>query len=333
MGGDAPQALAVMWAMTFLTFVFVILRMYTRVVKVKSFGIDDIVYNISFLFLLLFTVFTHLSANYGFGQNTFEIEVDDAVRAILLELIGQTFAIIGMAVAKWSLGLFLLRIVDVSMVWHKMAIWTAMVGLMMTSISVVFVYWLQCNPPSYLWDHQIPGGFCHINALPVSFTLSILCVVVDFSFAIFPWILLWNHSMNKREKIVIAGSMSLGVLAGACGIKRTIELPNLASQNYLKDTVGPIVWSVCEIAVTMICIGIPVCRPLYKRFFQKLTSGNASNDNKRHNAPPLALYTIGGSKITGHIVNPGSSQSTPGTSASLTLASTLPLPKYGITPA
>lgn len=61
--------------------------------------------------------------------------------------------------------------------------------------------------------------------------------------------------MPKRDKIIIAGSLSLGILwvtihffltklvgiamltynhsAGACGIKRTTELPNLIKQEYL----------------------------------------------------------------------------------------------------
>ncbi|KAH7243813.1 hypothetical protein B0J15DRAFT_451563 [Fusarium solani] len=273
MKGDAPWALGVMWTLTFITLVFVILRVYTRVVIVKTSGVDDFVYNFAFILLLLYTVFIHLSANYGFGQNMFEIEdVEDAVRAVLLEVIGQTFAIIGMAVAKCSLGLFLLRLVSVNMIWHRMAIWATMAGLMLTSISVVFVYWLQCTPPAYLWDHRIRGGFCHINSVPAAFTLSIFCIIVDFFFAIFPWVLLWNLNMNTREKVIIAGSMSLGVFAGACGIKRTMELPNLTEQNYLKDTVRAIVWSAAEIVVTMVCIGIPVCRPLYKRVFQRLTS-------------------------------------------------------------
>jgi len=118
-----------------------------------------------------------LSANYGFGQNTFEIkDVEDVVRAVLLEVIGQTFAIIGMAVAKWSLGLFLLRLLNPNMIWHRMAIWAAMAGLMLTSISVVFIYWLQCTPPAYLWDRRIRGGFCQINSVPAAFTLSSMCV-------------------------------------------------------------------------------------------------------------------------------------------------------------
>ncbi|SPO03188.1 related to integral membrane protein pth11 [Cephalotrichum gorgonifer] len=207
MKSDAPWALSVMWSLTSITLVFVILRLYTRVAIVKTFGADDATYNNAFVLQLIFTVFTQLSANHGFGQSMSEIgDAEDVARAVLLEVIGQTFAAIGMAVAKWSLGLFLLRFVNINMIWHRTAIWTAMAGLMLTSISVAVIFWLQCNPPAYLRDRRIPRGFCHIDTIPVAFTLCIYCVVVDFFFAILPWISLWNLTMNRREKILIAGS-------------------------------------------------------------------------------------------------------------------------------
>lgn len=188
------------------------------------------------LLFLFYTIMTTIAAHYGFGQNMYEIpDIEDLVRAILFEAIGQTFAVVGMAVAKWSLGLFLLRLVTET--WHKVAIWIIMGSLMAASISVCFVFWLQCSPPAYLYDRRIPGGYCYINTTPVSFTLCslspylldtraslrlavtnkvwtqpVLCVVADFFFAMFPWLFLWNLNMNPREKIVIAASLSLGLL-------------------------------------------------------------------------------------------------------------------------
>lgn len=122
------------------------------------------------MLLLCYTIFTTVSAHYGFGQNMADItNIDDLVNAILFEAIGQTFAVVGMAVAKWSLGLFLLRLV--TQAWHKVAIWITMSSLMGASISVCFVFWLQCTPPAYLFDRRIPGGYCHIDTTPVSLTL------------------------------------------------------------------------------------------------------------------------------------------------------------------
>ncbi|KAK8121313.1 hypothetical protein PG999_005433 [Apiospora kogelbergensis] len=295
MGGDGPWAITVMWALTTATFVFVLLRIYTRLIVVKSFGIDDQVYILAFVFLVCYTAFTTISARYGFGQNVYDLDVEDAVRAVLFEAIGQTFAVLGMAIAKWSLGIFLLRIVMKNS--HKWAIWIAMIALMGASISTCFVFWLQCTPPAYLWDRRIKG-YCHLDSTPVSMTLCIICVVVDFFFALFPWLFIWQLNMESREKIMILISMSLGVIAGACGIKRTLEVPELSSKNYLKDTVGLIVWSAAEIAVTMICIGIPVCRPLYKSFLTRLTSSDASKYKKRiEERDVFAMHTFGGSTL------------------------------------
>lgn len=99
-----------------------------------------------------------------------DIPPEDIPGAIMWEAIGQCFAVIGMALAKWSLGLFLLRLV--TQTWHKVSIWLMMGSLMGASISVCFVFMLQCSPPAYLWDRSIPGGHCDLNATPVSLTLT-----------------------------------------------------------------------------------------------------------------------------------------------------------------
>ncbi|KAI1458695.1 hypothetical protein F4805DRAFT_423363 [Annulohypoxylon moriforme] len=290
---DGAKAVTAMWALTAMSFIFVVLRAYTRLVVVKAYGIDDHVYNLAFIFLMLYSVFVTISAQYGFGRNMWEIKSEyDTSQAILFEGIGQTFAVLGMAIAKWSLGLFLLRIVDKMR--YTVSIWMAMAILMASSISVCFVFWLQCTPPAYLWDRQIPGGYCAVNAAPASTLLSVVCVLVDFFFAILPWAFIWKLQMNRREKFVILVSMSLGIIAGTCGIKRSFQVSALSSSNYLKDTVGLIVWSAAEIAVTMVCIGIAVCRPLYKNFLGKLTSQGSKGYQKQNNEPPLVLHTIGG---------------------------------------
>lgn len=49
MGGDGPWAVAVMWVCTALSFVFVVLRTYTRAVVVRNYGIDDHVFNFAWV--------------------------------------------------------------------------------------------------------------------------------------------------------------------------------------------------------------------------------------------------------------------------------------------
>ncbi|KAK4147375.1 uncharacterized protein C8A04DRAFT_34094 [Dichotomopilus funicola] len=312
--GDAPWALGVMWMLAGLVFCFLMLRLYTRIVCLASYGIDDHVYLTAFVFLIIFTIFTTLSGHYGFGQTMEEIgSMDMVVKATLYECIGQGFAIVGMAIAKASLGFFLLRLVTIQ--WHKFAIWSAMTLVMLASIAQVLCFWLSCVPLNFVYDRRIPGGYCPIDTHPTSYILCISTILVDTFFAVFPWIIVWPLQMPQREKYTIAGSMSLGLIAAAAGIKRTTEVEGLYTPNYLKDSVGLIVWSSAEMAITLICIGIPVCRPLYKRAFRRMfgessfsanyPSGKKSNNtgdnsksgesnNKRNSVP---LRTIGGGLI------------------------------------
>lgn len=48
-GGDGHWVLASMWSLLLVSFVFVVLRMYTRVYVIKSFGADDRMYNLAFV--------------------------------------------------------------------------------------------------------------------------------------------------------------------------------------------------------------------------------------------------------------------------------------------
>ncbi|KAF5543084.1 integral membrane protein pth11 [Fusarium napiforme] len=194
--GEGPWVIGAMWSLTAVAFVFVVLRAYTRIFVVKSFGIDDHVYNLAWIFLLLDTVFTTVAVDYGVGR-----DMDDVIQ----------------------------------------------------------------NNPSDLAP-------------------ALIFEAVSQSFAI----------MKMKEKIVILSSLSLGVIAGAFGIKRTLEVPKLKSPNHTKDPVGLIVWSAAEMTVTMICIGIPVCRPLYKKYFSKWSSRNSSKYQQNSGAS-FPLQTIGGS--------------------------------------
>ncbi|KAF5003736.1 hypothetical protein FDECE_9725 [Fusarium decemcellulare] len=284
MGGKGPMAVAIMWVFTALTWIFVALRLYTRAFVLQQVGADDHAYWLSGILILLYTVFVHISANYGFGQPMPGLDADTAAfdrvaLAIKYEMIGQTFAVIGMAVAKTSLGLFLLRIVVE--LWHKIVIWVAMVSLMIVSIMTAIMFWIQCIPAEKIFDRMRVEGVCNIDVTPFAILLGVWCAIADFFFAIFPWIFIWSLNMKYKEKITIAGSMSFGIVAGVCGIVRTYEVATGFTANYTEDTVPLIIWSAAEMAVTLMCIGIPILRPLWRRTFH---GSNLSSDRyyKKH---------------------------------------------------
>ncbi|KAI6784130.1 uncharacterized protein J7T54_004676 [Emericellopsis cladophorae] len=243
--GQGPMALAIMWTLTAITLVFVALRVYTRQYIIRMFGADDVAYVVAGLFLLLYTTFLQVSLRFGFGQSIQALELEDIALAIKWEMVGQTFAVLGMAISKASLGLFLLRFVVER--WQRIVIWAVMLSLLGDSALTAVVFWVQCIPVEAIYDPRVKTPeLCTIPITPFAVTLGVWCIVADFFFAIFPVIVIWGLNMKKKEKIIIAASMSLGVFAGAAGIIRTYEVAVGFTANYTEDTVALIIWSAVE---------------------------------------------------------------------------------------
>ncbi|KAL5356689.1 hypothetical protein BJX96DRAFT_162619 [Aspergillus floccosus] len=233
--GKGLRTVIVMWVMTGLAFIFVPLRLYTRIRVLKALGSDDHVFNLAWLCLFLYTLFLTIAGIHGFGQTITTLELDEAVKAVYTEMIGQTFAVLGMALAKVSLGIFLLRIVVVK--WHRVSIWISIVSLSMVSVMTAIIFWTQRIPSNSIYDPRVPGRTV-VHVTPFSILLGSWCAAVDFYFAILPWIFIWKLQMKFKEKMIIASSLSLGFIAGICGVIRTIELGGLSSANYT-GTVAP----------------------------------------------------------------------------------------------
>ncbi|KAB8230990.1 hypothetical protein ETB97_007344 [Aspergillus alliaceus] len=280
LSSERVKAISVLWAMTGLSFIFVPLRLYTRIYILGGLKWDDHVFNLGWVFLLLYTVFCTVAGQHGLGKPVHIVGIDDAAQAMYMDLVGQTFAVLGLALANISLGIFLLRIVIKS--WHQITIWIAMVSVSVVSILASIVFWIQRSPLKSIYDPNVAGRTI-VPVAPFSILLGVWCTVVDFYFALIPWLFIWELNIKFKEKMTIAISLSLGFIAGICGIIRTIELGGLLSTDYTEDSPTLIIWSAVELAVTLICIGIPTVRPLYRRVIPGSSAKNSPESYKRPN--------------------------------------------------
>jgi len=85
-------------------------------------------------------------------------------------MIGQTFAVIGMAVAKLSLGFFLLRIVVDK--WQRILIWFTMGSLSAVSALCAIMFWTQCTPVQKIFDPIRAEGVCKFSVTPYATALG-----------------------------------------------------------------------------------------------------------------------------------------------------------------
>lgn len=276
------------WSLTALSLLLVLLRLYTRIRIVRLLSSEDHMYWVSFLFLLAYASTLQIAVFNGLGTDFWSLTFAQSSDAIFWTYVANSFAILGNALAKMSMGLFLLRVVQVR--WHKVALWT-LVGITGgSSVALTVMLWCQTTPARMAWDPIRTPGKWNIQIQPMSVGLGVWSSAVDFFFAVFPWLVIWSLKMPQRDKIMLAGGMSLGVIAGVCGIIRTVVLARLDVFNYTRKHsahcfTGPLLleglqpltrplpvnfvpyfgWAGAEIAVSMVCLGIPTLRPLYMK--------------------------------------------------------------------
>lgn len=128
-------------------------------------------------------------------------------------------------------------------------------------------------------------------------------VVVDVAFAVLPWTFIPQLQMPKAEKYLVAGTMSLGLLAAASGVKRTIEVEGFWGADILAGSVPTVLWSTVEVDLTLLCIAVPVVLPLFRTCLgsgRPRVAGRASRraqgyqKHSHDDRQQLALRTIGG---------------------------------------
>ena len=87
----------------------------------------------------------------------------------------------------------------------------------------------------------------------------------------------------RRARRLLVFLLAFGLVAAACGVKRTIGLGGLASDNYTRDAVPTCAWSIAELAITLVCIAVPVCLPLAKQVAARWPTRRTATDDDPSN--------------------------------------------------
>jgi hypothetical protein len=164
------QLAAVMWVLTAVSLTLVALRLYTRVRIVRFVGAEDHMYAWTGAFLLAFTVFIQVSVHNGLGRSLWALPLNKSSDAIFWTYVANTFAITGNAFAKLSMGLFLLRVVQLR--WHRIALWVLVGVTCSTSAALTIMLWNQTTPVKASWDPLRTPGKWNIRIQPMSVGLG-----------------------------------------------------------------------------------------------------------------------------------------------------------------
>ncbi|KAK0667675.1 hypothetical protein QBC41DRAFT_323488 [Cercophora samala] len=287
----AGHTLAIaMWAMTALSLGLVGLRLYTRIRIVRFVGIEDHLYAWTGIFMLVFATCIQVAVHFGLGRSFWTLTPDESSRAIFWTYVANSFAISGNALAKLCMGFFLLRVVQLK--GQKIALWFLIVVTVGTSVTLVVMLWNQTTPRKASWDVLRTPGEWNIQIQPMSVGLGGWSSACDFFFAIFPWLFIMSLKMPRREKFLLASGMSLGVIAGACGVVRTVVLSRLKIDDFTLNFAPYFIWAGAEITVALVCLGIPTLRPLYLKQRGISTIGYGNHHHTEQSDPGLPHFTM-----------------------------------------
>jgi hypothetical protein len=137
------------------------------------------------------------------------------------------------------------------------------------SLAFILVIIFQCKPINGVWDRSVQSKCLSIKA--IAFSSAAISIAEDFLILLMPITQLIGLQMTLRKKLNLLGMFSVGAFATITSIIRLkfiVSLDNSADPTW--DNVIPIVWSLIEINVAIICACLPSIRALLSGWLPSL---------------------------------------------------------------
>jgi hypothetical protein len=181
-----------------------------------------------------------------------------------------------MALAKSSILVSFLRLIPFGRM--RWATWGTLIIVVLWGISLTFATIFACRPVHGYWtytntDHCTDEG----TRLLV---ISIVNIVTDIIVIAIPMGAFWRLRIPIRQKIILFGLLSLGLVATVVSVVRTIFLAK-AELEYDITWNGYVIWimTMIECSLALICPSVPSLRPLAKHFLSSKIRSTGSGSS------------------------------------------------------
>ncbi|MCJ1347138.1 hypothetical protein MMC31_005359 [Peltigera leucophlebia] len=259
---------------TILAFIFVSLRIYTRIWITRAFGWDDGTIILSLVLAAVSTAFNVPEVIAGYGQHLSHLSDHQVIEVLKWNYLATPLLVFSLATSKISICLFLFRVLDQARVKFKRSFLYAIM-LLLTLISVPSAGYAlgQCQPVRKLWDPTTPGRCQDPRIfLNLGYANGAVNAFSDFALALFPVSFIKNLQIRYSSKAVLVVLMCCGVVCGALAITRTVLTGDLAVQSDITyDSIKSSQLAIVEENVSIIVACAPTMRSILKTLSQKLS--------------------------------------------------------------
>ncbi|KAH8728007.1 hypothetical protein GQ44DRAFT_824348 [Phaeosphaeriaceae sp. PMI808] len=272
----------------------VLMRMYTRALVKKTFGIDDWFCIIAFLLCIAQSTIFGYATRLGFGMHLWDIRASEIVHCLKVFSAGLKMYMPAILTVKLCILIGFYRVFKVYQM-ARWAIWFGMAANIIFYVVCFFIDIFRCKPMAAAWNPSIKGKCLPYTLFP--WITGIFNVISDFYILAIPMPILFNMNMDIKRRIKIISIFSLGLFTCITSIMRVVATAQ-ASGNPDKLYFGAkyMHWPILELNVGLIC----ACALTFPAFFdsslpnslgsfiRKVRSRNASASSSRTDVDNVA---------------------------------------------
>ncbi|PSR82218.1 hypothetical protein BD289DRAFT_484015 [Coniella lustricola] len=259
-----------LWTLFLGASVFLALRLWCKITRRHGLWYDDYILIAAYLTLMITDILITIEYATGYSLGSW----DDRMH-ILID-ISSIGTVIGQAVSKSAFGITLLRMIDKK--WQAVFIVFCIISMDGIALSKCIFEWARlCGDDDYQQWYR-PKGWCLYKSFSTEWKEigNIYNIIMDFIFAMFPWLLTWRLKLQRDEKIALCITLSLGIIVAVITAVRTwwkdTPLMDTHDEWYMWRDAMSEIWYSGEVAGTIIVQCIPVLRPFVKDLHTSLTS-------------------------------------------------------------
>ncbi|KAK3896857.1 hypothetical protein C8A05DRAFT_20261 [Staphylotrichum tortipilum] len=286
-----PMILSVAGALIALAFLFVVARIYCRLISIRKLRLDDFIVIFCIVMAIAYFTLTVLSTSYGLGKHMATLSPDNFRQALMFMLISFEPGILLFATPKFAVVILLFQILHPGPR-HTIVLWVVSVAFAIMMVGNLVVNLARCTPAAALWGAA--KGVCWDRRVAIDYSIvfSVFSAVFDFYLALYPTIVMCRRMMNWRKKLALSSALGFGYCAAGIGAYKAyaLSVPPLNLVDFTYEFATIVLWTTIEGTCVLIGACIPCLYPLAKKIFGERALGNAGP-----NQPPSAtLVTIGG---------------------------------------
>ncbi|KAJ6263710.1 hypothetical protein Dda_2280 [Drechslerella dactyloides] len=269
--------------------IVVTLRLYVRSFILKSFKADDWLIILATITAIAVSVTCILSQGAGVGTHIWDLKQDQVNKVRIWSFATQLTFTWSVSLTKFSILLFYLRFCTTTS--FERAIYASMAFLGAWLITWTFLIIFQCVPISAYWRLPKAGDKCITLQNELHLLHGCTNLFTDILVLLLPVPIVWTLQMPMRQKLMLVGVFTLGIIAPLSAILRLIYIQR-ATMSWDASWWCFELWiyTSLETHVAIVCASIPSLKPLAIKIFPRFAGSQGYT-----NSAPMEINSFGGS--------------------------------------